>query len=263
MTKLKSKAHSPYTPHKQKQLIRILNSTFDTLTPTTPFVWIDTTGGLPKWDIPKFGGCVGSTVIGHTIFEKHAFYESIIFEHEAPHFDALEAVFDHDERVKLYCTDNKRAAKLLGATHAKTRGLVYFDPEGSPELGTPIAIGKAVKNMDVLCHINAAGIKRCEGKKAKGQDVNPAFLVTINDLTEQLGRKYNFITPCRERQQWCFVYSTDNEAFVPPSGMLDITSKEGKIMFDYACYAKADIETEEDGSEDLKTFLDSPEKWRS
>ena len=259
----KSTCRSIYTPRKQKMLMRLFNATLQNCNKKKPFVWVDSTAGLPIWDIPKFGPCFGSSVIGYQLLKGLPDLIGYLFEGAAIHFEPLEEYFDKyaDDRITLQCTDNKRAAKLLARLHAKDNGLLYYDPEGFPSMGTPLAMGLAAPNMEVLCHISASFLKRAKAKAAAGQNVKPELLMMLDEYVNKLGRKRNFISDCREKQQWCFLLSTNNESYSPPSGMLDITSKEGKILFDYLCSTKAEDEAQEEDMTELKAIQDNPALW--
>jgi hypothetical protein len=168
-----------------------------------------------------------------------------------------------DERISLNCTDSKRVVKILEAQHSNERGLIYYDPEGAPQFRTTLAAAKAAPRMDVLVHIGASLIKRQIGRSESGFNVSEELLITLEQYVETLGRKHNYISNCQERQQWIFLYSTDSETFVPPTGLLDITSENGKILFDFAKNTKVDYLEPENTKTDLQEVLSDSSCWAS
>lgn len=265
MNTLKSKAHSKYTFHKQRALIRIYNSLIAQLDPKKPYNIFDLTGGKAEWDVDEVGTCKGSTVIAHELFSgiaKVPFAEFHFFEQFAPHFDSIEEHFDKiaDDCVKLYCSDNRRAIKLLERHHSGEHGVIYYDDEGAPAYNFPIALSKAAPKMDILMHVGASFTKRCIAKHENGQKVKPELLTPLDVCVAQLNRKHTFISQCREKQQWCFVYSTDNDNYVPSSNLLNIKSKDGSVLFNYLCNTKTEY-VEEETIQDVKKQVDNPAMW--
>lgn len=263
--KSKSKGFSEHTVFKQRSLIEFMAAYARKIDRSKPFHYTDMNSASGKWFLEGFGEIYGSPFIAYNIFKGLELFNSLLIEGDNDRYTPLEAMFDKlaDKRIQLECTDNARTARLISKRCSNDNGLIYYDPCTSPEYGLILDAAKAAPKQDVLVHVGVGLTKRNQSRVKR--KVKAELTMSIREYFESLGKKYNYVTKCTDKQQWVLGYSSDRIDFIPPEEFINITTDIGKSLLYFLSDIKADDEEIDntDELEKIRTLLDAPETWAS
>jgi len=234
------KAYSSHTPKKQETLVLFLNTLYEQYKQSEErFTYVDLTAGPGTWyldeDQERTNPIKGSPVIAREIF-KDGFDGSILFEKNKKHRQTLLDTLD-DEGDYIVYKDYMDAAEIFRTQDfTKSKGLVYYDPCGAPNLKMLLDVHNALPSKDILLHFSPTCGKRIRGRTDINQ--NPGKTVQLSEFLMEVKKDRAYISYVGGSAfNWTFLLLSDREldlsrdGVLNQNGIVDLFSKEGFDRF--------------------------------
>lgn len=145
---------------------------------------------------------------------------------------ALVTCLDVSEFTKMVCSDEWRQ-RQYGNLDRKTMGIVFADPNGSPDWTSLEAFTKCKQydRLDLLINVNATSIKRC-----RTSPMHRHKYVSLAEQLDRLRKRYTYVWTPHHSNAWQFalLFATNWGEFpqFKTSKFYRVDTPEGQNVFD-------------------------------
>jgi three-Cys-motif partner protein len=147
----------------------------------------------------------------------------------------------------VYCGDNSRIVTELLAAYAEylkpeaVYGLLYADPNGSPNFDLLTQCAAALPHVDILLHFPANALKR-----QRRSPTHP-FSQILGDLLETIGKEYWLVRRVEGQWQWTFLFGTNYKGVREwrSAGLCRTDSAQGRAALNDLSYTREELRAQQ------------------
>lgn len=196
------------------------------------YLMIDATAGTGKlYD----QGCIdGSPLVFLKQAQAHLPYKkwkAVFCEEKAEHFKWLHINIGGAPNTTLQPLPYQEVLRQYDGKYQI--GLLYVDPNGTPDFDALCQFAKQNPRMEILISVTANGVKRANLTDYR-----------LNEWVEKIGKRYWAIRKPYGKWQWTFLFGSDYVGFNKEYRSIDLyptDSQTGKAYMDAASYTKAEL----------------------